>query len=105
MQNYESLGRTVTIPAPADTASGAPVLVGKLFGFAVGAATSGDPLDVITEGVFTSPKVAADAFAVGDAVYYSAANGMTATADGNTEIGYAVEAAAAGAVSVSVRIR
>ena len=105
MQNYTQAGNTLTITATADTASGAPVQLGKLFGFAVGAASAGQPLDVITTGVFTSPKVEADAFAVGDAVYFSAADGMTATADGNTEVGYATEAAAAGTASVSVRIR
>lgn len=106
MRNFIQPGHTLTIEAPANTLSGDVVIVGELVGIAYSNAAEGGPLDVAVEGVFELPKVAADAFSVGDAVYYVAATKL-ATADDNTSandrIGVAV--AAAGATTATVRVK
>lgn len=104
MRNFVQSGDTLTIPAPAAVSSGGVVIAGALKGVAAGEAASGSPVDVSTRGVFEIAKVAADAFAVGDPVYFDESAGLaTSTATGNTEIGYAVAVAAAGAADVRVK--
>lgn len=103
--NYKTPGKTVTITATAATASGAVVLAGALHGIAAGAAAIGDPLDVVTEGVFGISKVAAESFTVGDVVYFATGTSLaTSTAGSNPKLGYAVAAAAAGGATVDVRL-
>lgn len=105
MKNFIQTGVNLTIPAPAIIVSGDVIVVGKLTGIAAADAAVGADLDVVTEGVFALPKIAANVFAVGDSVYYKAADKLvTSTASGNTLIGYATAAAAAGAASVNVKI-
>lgn len=105
MRNYIQPGNTLTIPAPDDIVSGAPVLVGSIFGIANGDAASGADCDVDTVGVFEMDKVSALAIAVGDKVYYDAATGLVnKTSSGNTLIGAAVTAAANPSGTVNVRL-
>ncbi|HWB49145.1 MAG TPA: DUF2190 family protein [Stellaceae bacterium] len=70
MQNKVQSGKLITITAPADTTSGAIVSVGLIFGVATNTVSSGDPLVVDTEGVFDLPKTSAQAYSVGDPIYY-----------------------------------
>lgn len=106
MKNFVQAGSALTIPAPAAVTSGDVVLVGNIIGIANGAAASGADLDVTTTGVFTLPKVAVDAFAIGATVYFDTATKLaTATASGNTAIGTAVAAAGVGAASAKVRLK
>ena len=59
----------------------------------------------MTRGVFTLPKVGADAFTLGAPVYWDATPGIaTMTSSGNTAIGVAVAAAAVDAATVNVRL-
>ncbi|WP_240542452.1 DUF2190 family protein [Paracoccus marcusii] len=103
--NYIQPGRTITIPAPATVASGGVVIAGEIRGIAQGDAIAASPVDVTTEGVWELPKVAANAFALGAAVYWNAATGLaTSTASGNTKLGVAVADAAASAGTVHVRL-
>lgn len=105
MRNYVQKGENITLPAPADILSGNGVLVGAMFGVAAGDALTGTDLDLVTVGVFTLPKVSAQAVLVGDAVYWDAATKVvTKTATGNTKIGVAVETVANPSVAVAVRL-
>ena len=105
MRNFIQVGDTLTIPAPAAVLSGGVVIAGEIKGIAAGHAASGAPVDVQTSGVFDLPKVAANTFALGAAVYWDATAGLaTTTASGNTKLGVAVEAAAASTATVRIRL-
>lgn len=93
MKNYIQEGDVVRVPAPAIVASGAGVLVGTLFGVAVHDAASGAEVEIATVGVYDLPKVGTQAWTVGAAIYWDAANNRcTTAASGNTLIGKAVAA-------------
>ncbi|BBU54061.1 hypothetical protein KU6B_03260 [Mameliella alba] len=103
--NYIQYGDNLTIPAPATVTSGTPVIAGEIVGIALGGATSGDPVDVATCGVFELSKVAADAIDLGDVIYWDASAGLaTITATDNTKLGVAVAAAGTGTGAVRVRL-
>lgn len=105
MRNYVQPGNTLTVPSPAAVASGDLVVIGNLIGVAAGDAAAGDPLDLTVEGVFELPKIGANAFAVGDRVFWSAADELaTSTVGANARIGTAIEAAAASTTTVNVRL-
>ncbi len=105
MRNHVQPGRTLTLPAPSDVKSGEGVIVGSIFGVANGDALTGEPVDLDVEGVFDLPKVSALAIAIGDKVYWVAADkAVSKTASGNTLIGVATTAAANPSASVNVRL-
>ncbi|MFT4913347.1 MAG: putative RecA/RadA family phage recombinase [Brevundimonas sp.] len=105
MRNHIQPGNTLTIPAPDVVVSGAPVLVGSIFGIANGDAASGADVDLDVVGVFDMDKVSALAISIGDKVYYDAATGLVnKTSSGNTLIGVAVTAAANPSGTVNVRL-
>lgn len=105
MKNYIQKGDTLTIPAPAAVVSGFPVIAGAIVGIASGDAASGAPVDVATVGVFELPKVAANTFAIGAAVYWDATASLaTSTSTSNTKLGVAIAAAAASTATVNVRL-
>lgn len=90
MKNFVQAGDVVTVTAPANVVSGQGVLVGLLFGVAVRAAASGQPVDITTEGVVTLPK-ASGAINEGVRVFWdNTAGNVTTTATSNNCIGYAV---------------
>lgn len=104
-KNFVQPGDTITIPAPAAVLSGAPVVAGDIRGIAQGDAAAGAPVDVATSGVWELPKVGANAFPLGGKVYWNAGDQLaTSTASGNTLLGVAVEAAAAGTATVKIRL-
>ena len=103
--NFVQPGETLTLAAPATVASGAGVLIGSIFGVALGNAASGALVDINTEGVWTLPKVSALAIAVGDVIYFDNATGLVnKTSSGNTKIGVAVTATANPSGTVRVRL-
>jgi len=105
MRNYVQPGVALTLPAPADFASGDVVIIGSIIGIAAETVLSGADLDVETQGVFTLPKVSALAIAIGDKLYWDAgAKLVTKTASGNTLLGAAVTAAANPSGTVNVRL-
>ncbi|MGA0545649.1 DUF2190 family protein [Brevundimonas sp. VNH65] len=105
MRNFIQPGNTLTLPAPADVLSGAGVLIGSIFGVANGDAVSGEPVDLDVVGVFELPKISALAIAIGDKVYWQAAEAaVSKTASGNTYIGVAVSAAANPSAKVQIRL-
>ena len=102
MRNYVQPGEDVTVPAPAPVLSGGVVVIGELVGVAATDAATGADVAIATTGVFDLPKVAAEAFAIGDPVHH---DGALATSDDTADrIGIAVATAGAGAASVRVRL-
>lgn len=105
MKNYVQSGDVVTVPAPAAVASGAGVLVGTLFGVAQTDADSGASVAIATSGVFDLVKVGSQAWTVGAAIYWDAANARCTTASsGNTLIGKAVLAVGSSAGETTGRV-
>lgn len=105
MKNFIQRGDTVTVPAPANVASGSGVLVGKLFGVAAFDAASGEPVELQTVGVFELPKTTAQAWTVGAPIYWDGSKCTTADGSGaNTLIGHALAAAANPSASGIVRL-
>lgn len=105
MRNFVQNGVNLTLPAPVIVASGGVVIVGSIVGIAAESAAIGEDLDIVTEGVFTLPKVSALAIAIGDKVYWdSTAVLVTKTASGNTLLGAAVTTAANPSGTVAVRL-
>lgn len=103
--NYVQTGDTLTIPAPADVLSGGVVIAGAIVGIAQNDALTGALVDVAVSDVWELPKVGADAFTLGAAVYWDdTANLATVTTTGNTKLGVAVAAAGAGVAAVKVRL-
>ena len=105
MKNYVQAGVNLTMPAPADVLSGSVVTVGSITGIAAETALMGSDVDVVTEGVFSLPKVSALALTIGQKIYWDATNKLvTATASGNTLLGVAVSAALNPSATVNVKL-
>lgn len=105
MNNYIQKGVTLSLVAPYAVASGAGLLVGAIFGIAVRAADSGKPVEADTQGVYTLPKVSAQAWTVGQKVYWNDTDKVCTTeATDNTLIGVAVEVAANPSATGTVRL-
>ena len=96
MKNYIAHGRTVTIAATAAIASGAGVLENLLFGVATKSAATGEALDIQVEGVVELPKVSAQAWAVGEPLFWDDANSRltNVSATGLVLVGCVYQAAA-----------
>lgn len=106
-RNFVQPGNTLTIPSPAAVQSGGVVVAGSIVGIAQGDAAADEPCDVSVSGVWELPKVGGDGVALGTAVYWDAAAELvTIDADegANPKLGVAIEAAAAGAAAVKVRL-
>ena len=105
MKNFVQRGENITVTAPEPILSGALAKVGNLIGVASTDATPGDKVALVTVGVFRFPKIAADAFAVGDPVYLRTSDKLVSgTASGNSRVGVAVEPSPADAAEVVVRL-
>jgi predicted RecA/RadA family phage recombinase len=106
MKNYMQPGNTIPLIAPAAVTSGTGVLIGSIFGIAAHDAASGDPVEVVTTGVFDLNKVGSQAWAVGDKVYWDNTNTRTTTvATDNTLIGTALSIVGSGADETTGRVR
>lgn len=105
MRNFVQRGTTLTLPAPAPIVSGAGVQVGSIFGIAAEDCAQGFLVDLTVEGVFTLPKVTAQALAIGDAVYWDGtAKLATNVGTGNQRIGVALTVAPNPSGAVDVRL-
>jgi predicted RecA/RadA family phage recombinase len=106
MKNYVQPGNTITLTAPYAVTSGDGLLVGSIFGVAAGTAGLGDPVETALEGVYDLKKVASQAWAAGDKIYWdNTAKNTTKTLTSNTLIGVATEAVAGGATDLIGRVR
>ena len=96
MKNYIQPGDTLTVPAPSGgILTGGVFVSGLLVGIATVTAAVGLPVAVKTTGVFELPKVSAQAWTVGQAIYWDAGAGLATTVSSATTLmGYATEAAA-----------
>lgn len=96
MRNFIQPGETITAIAPAGgIVSGAGLLIGSLFGVAAYTAAEDAEVEVAVEGVFELAKVNAQAWALGEPVFWDAATKLvTNVATGNVLIGTAVAVAA-----------
>lgn len=105
MKNYVQDGDTVTFVAPYAVTSGQGALVGSLFGIANNDVASGAEGEFDTEGVFDVTALSTDTAAQGAKLYWDNANRrLTTTSAGNTLVGVAVAAKAAGAVTARIRL-
>jgi predicted RecA/RadA family phage recombinase len=106
MKNYVQPGNTITLTAPYAVTSGDGLLVGSIFGVAAGTAALGEAVETAVEGVYDLKKVASQAWAVGDRIYWdNTARQTTKVTTSNTLIGAATEAVAGGAGDVVGRVR
>ena len=105
MKNYIQDGNTITLTAPADVLSGAGVLVGVAFGFAVNDALSGADCETTVSGVFESTKATIDVVAQGALAYWDdTLKLLTVESAGMVKIGYFTEAAGNGDTTAIVRL-
>ena len=106
MKNYVQPGNTITLTAPYAVSSGDGLLVGSIFGVAAGTAALGEAVEAALTGVYDLKKVASQAWAAGDKVYWdNTAKEVTKTTTSNTLIGVAVVAVAGGAGDTIGRVR
>ncbi|MDP5309105.1 DUF2190 family protein [Paracoccus spongiarum] len=106
MKNYVQPGNTITLTAPYAVASGDGLLVGAIFGVATGSAALGESVEAALTGVYDLKKVASQAWAAGDKVYWdNTAWEATKTTTSNTLISVAVVAVAGGAADTIGRVR
>ena len=106
MKNFVQTGNTITLTAPYAVGSGDGLLVGSIFGVASGTAALGETVEAALTGVYDLKKVASQAWAAGDKVYWdNTAKEATKTTTSNTLIGVAVVAVAGGASDIIGRVR
>ena len=106
MKNYVQPGKTITLTAPYAVTSGDGLLVGSIFGVAAATAALGEAVEAALVGVYDLKKVASQAWAAGDKIYWDDTNKRTTTvATDNTLIGVAVDAVASGAGDTIGRVR
>jgi predicted RecA/RadA family phage recombinase len=106
MKTFIQPGHVLTLPAPADVASGDGLLVGAIFGIATHDAATGAEVETQLTGVVEIAKAASQAWTVGAKVYWdNTAKRATTVASGNTAIGAAVLAVGAGAEETIGRVR
>ncbi len=93
MKSFVHRGHALPLIAPYAVASGAPFKVGSLVAVAVSAAAVGAAVEGMTEGVFQLPKVSAQAWVVGDKIYWDDAAKLMTNVSGGTLVGAASAAA------------
>lgn len=106
MKNFLKRGNVInfTNNTGADIHSGDLVIIGSVAGFAETDIVEGDTGSVLLEGVFSTAK---DANAIGQGAkcYWDAVNKViTATAQGNTYVGFAHYAALAADATVALQL-
>lgn len=94
--NYVQPGKVLTLAAPYDRTSGQGALVGSIFGVSTKTVLSGVASEFAVDGVWSLAKTSAQAWVVGDKIYWDNTNkraDVTATA-GFRFIGVATDTAA-----------
>jgi predicted RecA/RadA family phage recombinase len=96
MRNYIDSGDAIAVTAPRALASGEGCLVGTgMFGFAVTSALISTTVVLERKGRFSHAKTSAQAWVVGDLIYWDDTNHvLTTTSAGNTLVGVATAIAA-----------
>jgi predicted RecA/RadA family phage recombinase len=102
---YKAPGQIIELTAPEAISADEVVKVGQIIGMSVAAAANGEKVQVAVEGIFEFPCASAADIAVGDLLYWDAADDeLNKTASGNTLVGYAVSAAGNGVTAVDVKL-
>jgi predicted RecA/RadA family phage recombinase len=107
MKNYFQKGAHLDVIAPVNVQAGDLVFVGAIFGVAAIDALAGQTVILTTGEVFELPKVAAEALAIGDRVYFDAVDRLVTGDDAegaNALIGVAVQAAPNPSSTATVRL-
>ena len=103
MKNYVQDGLTIPVIAPANVSAGQGVLIGSLFGIANGDALSGAEVLINVRGVFDMAKTAAQAWTVGQLIYWSGTAATTVVGT-NKLIGVCIRVELAAATVGRVRL-
>jgi predicted RecA/RadA family phage recombinase len=108
MTNYIQPGNNITVPAPVGgVTSGQLVVIGSLIGVASTTQAAGVNVEIATTGVFDLPAKPTDDVALGDLLYWDAANSyLTKTAGTGSKplVGVAVSAKAAAVTIVRCKL-
>jgi predicted RecA/RadA family phage recombinase len=108
MKNQIQHGDAINVPAPAGgIVSGNGYLFGNMFGIAAINGAQGDIVPLWLVGCYTLNKNAAEAWNIGDEVYWDNTAKLVTTngaAGGNTKIGIAIAGAANPSSSGNVRL-
>lgn len=103
MRNKELLGDVITIAATEEVKSGAPVLIGNLFGVANTDAKEGELFAISLKGGYALPKNKTQVFNIGDLVYFDKTSGNCgAPVAGKHLIGVCLSKSGNGAEEVTV---
>lgn len=95
MKNYVSSGAHFDVTLAAPVTSGDLVTVGDLVGVAQSTGIAGATIALVRCGIFTLPKLEAQAWTVGQKVYWDSGNSrLTTVASGNRLVGVASAIAA-----------
>jgi predicted RecA/RadA family phage recombinase len=95
MKNYIGKGDSIYIIAPFNVVSGQPLKVGNIFGFIGAPANAGDKVALHVVGEYSVTKVTAQAWGVGDVVYFDndLKNFANTNVSGSIKAGVATEVA------------
>lgn len=95
MRNYKGDGNLIALTTPAAIATGAGLQVGGFFGITCKPAGAGEVVECLRAGEFTVTKNSAEAWAVGDTIYWDdTAKLFTTVVASNTQVGFAAAVAA-----------
>jgi len=95
MKNYVQPGDVLSLVAPYAVTAGQVLKVGSILGVATADAAQSAPVEAATRGVFVLTKVSAQAWSVGDRIYWDDTTRVcTTSSTGTTLLGVAVAAAA-----------
>lgn len=106
MKNHIQKGDVITVPAPAGgIASGEGAIIGNIFGIAAYSAAVGEPVELVTTGVYHLPKATAAVLTVGARVAWdNTAKNINVPGAGRFPVGIATETAGNGITGVAVRL-
>lgn len=105
MRNFIQPGKVLTAVAPTGgVVSGKFYKIGLIFGVAATTAAEGLAFELAIGEVYEFPKVSAEAWTFGQAIYADAAGIMTTTVGSNTKVGVAAAPSANPSGSGLVRL-
>jgi predicted RecA/RadA family phage recombinase len=103
---YQHDARYLEVTAPYAVSAGQGVKVGILFGVAMNDAAQGATVVIDTEGGHTITKTSAQAWAVGQGVYWNDGNrALTTTGTGGLHVGACIVAAANPSSSGTIKLK
>lgn len=105
MRNFVQNGEVIEIAAPGAVTAGVGLLSGNLFGVALNSASTGQPVQLQTEGVVDIAKAAGVAVTLGARLFWvPGSSAVNTTAASQVCVGVAVAAANSGDATVRMKI-